>query len=65
MDKSFIPADKTIPELFEKIEFLEKVRENYLSLKEKLPEENIVIIDGSKSVGEVFESIKYEVDKLF
>ncbi len=58
-------GDKTIPELFEKIEFLEKVRENYLSLKEKLPEENIVIIDGSKSVGEVFESIKYEVDKLF
>lgn len=57
--------DQTTPEFFEKLEFQEKVRENYLSLKEKLPEENIVIIDGTKPVEEVFESIKYEVDKLF
>ncbi|MEM3408476.1 MAG: dTMP kinase [Candidatus Micrarchaeia archaeon] len=52
-------------ELFEKKEFLRKVRENYLKMKEIFPNENIVVIDGEKSKDEVFESIKKEIDKLF
>ena len=38
--------------------FLEKTRQNYLKLKELLPEENIILIDGTKSVDAVFEEIK-------
>ncbi|MFH1391299.1 MAG: dTMP kinase [Candidatus Diapherotrites archaeon] len=40
-------------EVFEKKEFLEKVRQGFLSLKEIFPEENIRIVDSSKNIGEV------------
>lgn len=49
---------------FEKVEFLEKVRGNFLRLKEILRDENIVIVDGSKNEREVFELVKREVEKL-
>ena len=51
-------------EVFERVEFQEKLRHNYLALKEQLPNENIVIIDASKSVDEVFSQIKAEIDKI-
>ncbi|MFH1711187.1 MAG: dTMP kinase [Nanoarchaeota archaeon] len=38
--------------------FLEKTRQNYLKLKELLPEENIILIDGSLSPEKVFLEIK-------
>lgn len=50
-------------EVFEKKEFLEKLRQAYLDLREKL-EDNIVVIDASVSKEDVFESIKKEVDKF-
>lgn len=57
-------GDKTTPELFEKLEFQEAVRQNYLALKDKLPEENIVIIDGAKSLDEVHKEIVGYVESL-
>ena len=39
-------------ELFEKLEKLKKVRENYLSL------ENVKIINGNRTVEEIFEDVK-------
>ena len=51
-------------EKFENKEFMERLRKNYLDLKDRL-KENIVIIDGNKPVEEVFKDIKVEVDKLF
>jgi len=51
-------------EVFETLEFQEKLRHNYLALKKQLPNENIVIIDANKSVNEMFEQIKKEVDKI-
>ena len=51
-------------EVFERIEFQEKLRHNYLALKDQLPNENIVIIDASKSVEEMFSQIKVETDKI-
>ena len=51
-------------EVFEQLEFQEKLRHNYLALKDQLPNENIVIVDASKSVDEVFSQIKAEVDKI-
>lgn len=51
-------------EVFEKLDFQEKLRRNYTELKNQLPNENIVIIDASKSINEVFEQIRKEVDKI-
>lgn len=65
------------PELFAKLEFLEKVRRNYLALKERLGKprhtrytragggEKIVVIDGSGSVEEVYKAVVREVERLF
>lgn len=50
-------GSKTTPELFEKLEFQEAVRTNYLALKDKLSEENIVVVDGAKSIEEVHKEI--------
>ncbi len=50
-------------EKFEQLGFMEELRENFLKLKEQL-EDNIKIIDASKSKDEVFEQIKREVDKI-
>jgi dTMP kinase len=52
----------TPKELFEKKEKLEKVNEIY----KKLPVmfENVVMINGERSIGEVFKDIKDEVGKL-
>ncbi|MBW2980267.1 dTMP kinase [Candidatus Woesearchaeota archaeon] len=50
-------------EKFEQLGFMEKLRMNFLSLP-KILDENIKIIDASKTIGEVFEQIKKEVDKL-
>ena len=50
-------------EKFEKLEFMKQLRLNFLQLKEEL-EDNIRIIDASKSKEEVFEQIKKEIDKL-
>ncbi|MEM4133997.1 MAG: dTMP kinase [Candidatus Micrarchaeia archaeon] len=58
-------SDQKEKELFEKKEFLRKVKANYLKMKELFPHENIVIIDGERSKEEVFDSIKKEIDRLF
>ncbi|MEM5772823.1 MAG: dTMP kinase [Candidatus Aenigmatarchaeota archaeon] len=49
---------------FEKVEFLKKVRNNFLKLKEILKDEKIVVIDGSKTKEEVFEALISEVKKI-
>ncbi|MEM5879477.1 MAG: thymidylate kinase, partial [Candidatus Aenigmatarchaeota archaeon] len=49
---------------FEKVEFLKKVRNNFLKLKEILKDEKIVLIDGSKTKEEVFEALISEVKKI-
>ena len=43
-------------EIFERIEKLKKVRENYLKLKNFYP--NTHVVDGRGSIEEVFERIK-------
>jgi len=50
-------------EKFENIKFMEKLRKNFLNLTKEL-DENIKIIDASKSEDEVFKEIKKEIDKL-
>ncbi len=47
---------RNIKEKFEKLEFMEKLRKNFLKLKDNL-DENIYIIDASKSRKEVFKQI--------
>lgn len=50
-------------EKFEQIEFMKKIRENFLKLP-KLLSDNIRIIDSSKNLQEVFEEVKKEIDEL-
>lgn len=50
-------------EKFEKIEFMGKLRQNFLKLKDTL-KDNMVYIDTSGNEQETFEKIKTEVDKL-
>ena len=61
MSKDAIRGKK---EVFEQLEFQAKLRHNYLALKDQLPNENIVIVDASKSIDEVFSQLKAEVDKI-
>jgi len=63
-------ARKEIPagfrnEKFEKEEFLEKVRQNYLRMPESLPEHNIKVIDASGSIEAVWEKTRKEIEGLF
>lgn len=49
-------------ELFEKLEKLTKVNEIYKKIKDMF--QNVVVVNGEKSIPEVFEDIKKEVVKL-
>lgn len=51
-------------EVFEKLEFQEKLRKNFLALPGQLPKERITVIDGTGSVSEVFDAIRSEMDKV-
>jgi dTMP kinase len=50
-------------EKFEQLDFMKKLRKNFLGLKSYL-DDNIKIVDASKDKEEVFEEIKAEVDKM-
>lgn len=50
-------------EKFEQLEFMEELRKNFLKLNDVL-DDNIKVIDASKSKEEVFEQIKEEIDKI-
>lgn len=39
-------------------EFQEKVRQNFLKIPELLPNENIIIINGNRTIEEIFEDVK-------
>jgi len=51
-------------EMFEKIEFQKKLRDNYLRLKEQLPNHPIHIINGERSAEEIQKDIRKIVDDL-
>lgn len=57
-------GNRSHKEVFERKDFQEKLRQNFLALPAILPNEKIVIIDGNKTVMKVFESIKKEVEKI-
>ncbi|MEK7634347.1 MAG: dTMP kinase [Patescibacteria group bacterium] len=57
-------GNRSHKEVFEQKDFLEQLRQNFLKLPVVLPNEKIVVINGNKLVGEVFELIKKEVDKI-
>lgn len=53
-------------DVFDKdLEFQKKLRQNYLKLKDILFDENMVIINGSKSVDDVFVEVQGHLGKLF
>jgi dTMP kinase len=58
---------KNVPESFEKLEFLEKIRKNYLSLVKhpRMKDHPIAVVNGERTEDEVFEDIrKIIVSKL-
>ncbi len=50
-------------EKFEQLEFMKEIRQNFLKLP-KLLNDNIKIINASKSLKNVFEDVKKEVEKI-
>ena len=50
-------------EKFEKLEFMKKIRANFLKLPELL-EDNIKIMDSNKTLNKVFEGVRKEADKI-
>lgn len=54
---------RQIKEIYEKLEFLEQVSKNYDKIFER--EQNVVIIDASKPVEAIAETIKETVDNRF
>ena len=50
-------------EKFEKLEFMKKIRENFLGVPERL-EDNIIIIDSNMALNEVFNELKKEIGKI-
>jgi len=46
-------------------EFQKKLRKSYLKLPEIFPEENIIIIDGTKTIDEVSLEVRKILDKYF
>jgi dTMP kinase len=55
---------KDMKDVFEKKDFLELVRNNYLKMKDIFKRENIVIIDGMQTPQYVFYDIKRKIDHL-
>lgn len=51
-------------ELFEKVKFLEEVRQNYLSINRFL-KDRIIILDNTKPIDRTFEEVKKEFERLF
>ncbi|HDD70709.1 MAG TPA: dTMP kinase, partial [Candidatus Woesearchaeota archaeon] len=52
-------------DVFDKdLEFQEKLRQNYLKLKEKLAGEKIIIIDATRTPKEIFSEVKKEIKKI-
>ena len=49
---------------FEKLEFLKKLRNNYLMLPSALKDEKIIVVNGDRSKEEVHQEIIKEVSKL-
>lgn len=62
-----VGADLTRPyhEVFEQEKFQESLRHNFLELPKRLPNEHIVIIDGSGTPDQVFAKVWSEVASLF
>ena len=62
--KSRIDSNRATLEIFEKEEILSRIRNKFFDVFNRLPEENIHIVDASGSVDEVAQKISAIVDKL-
>jgi len=56
-------SGRDVIDKFEKAEFLEKLRKNYLKLPEQL-DEKIIIIDSNRTKEEIFEDVKKIISAL-
>ncbi|TVR88868.1 MAG: dTMP kinase [Saprospirales bacterium] len=60
-----LKSDRRSTDMYEKLETLQKVRQNFFTAFEKMPGENVVIIDGARPFEEVSLAIWEEVSRLF
>ncbi len=59
-----VKKDKRPDEMFDKIDFQEKLSQSYLALKELLPNHPIHIIDGTQSIETIAKEIQSKVNDL-
>lgn len=65
LTRNLSDASRKYQEVFEReIEFTEKMRQNYLALPERLPDERIVVIDANRAPEAVAESVRAAVEKI-
>lgn len=64
MDRISLDKIRSHKEVFEKIEFLKLLRENYLVLPSQLPNEHIVVINGNQNPEQVMKEVIAEVKKI-
>ena len=62
--KSRIDTNRATVEIFEKEDVLNKIRNKFFDVFDRLKDENIAIIDASGSIEDVAEKIAQVVDKL-
>ena len=55
---------KSDHEVFEKLAFLKKVRQNYLDLRTKLPEEHIIVLKADQPAAKVFKDAIAAIQKI-
>jgi len=65
LTRNLSDSSRAYQEVFEReVDFTEKMRQNYLAMPQKLPEEKIEIVNANRAPEEVFESIRAIVEKI-
>jgi dTMP kinase len=65
LQRNLADASRAYQEVFEReVDFTEKMRQNYLALPQRLPEEKIEVVNANRAPEEIAESIRAIVEKI-
>lgn len=65
LTRNLSDSSRAYQEVFEReVDFTEKMRQNYLALPQRLPEEKIEVVNANRAPEEVSESIRAIVEKI-
>jgi dTMP kinase len=65
LQRNLEDASRAYQEVFEReVEFTEKMRQNYLAMPQRLPDERIEVVNANRAPEEVAESVRAIVEKI-